>query len=223
MPYGMLKQVRHDGKKCNIMKIVATQYLTRQSPRKVRLVVDQVKDLPLPAMIEQLSLIERHSCEVILKVLRQALANAQHNHGLTVQELKVSSMTVMEGPRYRRFQPVSRGRAHGIIKRTCHVQVVLESLAPGSEVPTVDLKKTDSKSKQGAFIDQKKSTTDKKGQKIDSKKSVESIVVESTSNIIEPTPELEAKEIQKSMAQQPQHLVVPQVQPKRMRQRRTGT
>lgn len=194
------------------MKIVATQYLTRQSPRKVRLVVDQVKDLPLPAMMEQLSLIERHSCEVILKVLRQALANAQHNHGLTAQEVTVSSMTVMEGPRYRRFQPVSRGRAHGIIKRTCHVQVVLESITPTSDLPDVDSKKTVSKSKQVKSDAKKKAV-----------KSTKPTNLDTTPEIIEPAPEVVAKEVQKSMAQQPQHLAVPKVQPKRMRQRRTGT
>jgi len=194
------------------MKIIATQYLTRQSPRKVRLVVDQVKDLPLPAMMEQLSLIERHSCEVILKVLRQALANAQHNHGLTAQEVKVTSMIVMEGPRYRRFQPVSRGRAHGIIKRTSHVQVTLESIAPGSELLAEDSKKSDGKSKQIDSEDKKKST-----------KSAKSPATQPVAEIAEPQPEVVAQEIQKSMAMQPERMAVPHVQPKRMRQRRTGT
>lgn len=203
------------------MKIVATQYLTRQSPRKVRLVVDQVKDLPLPAMIEQLSLIERQSCEVILKVIRQALANAQHNHGLTARELKVSSMTVMEGPRYRRFQPVSRGRAHGIIKRTCHVQVVLESAGTGSELPTTDSKVEKKKNKFVAAGDQKQSKPDVKSTA--KKKSDKTILTEPAGDMIEPAPEVVAQEIQKSLAMQPTRMATPKVQPKRMRQRRTGT
>ena len=194
------------------MKIVATQFLTRQSPRKVRLVVDQVKDLPIPAMLDQLSLIERQSCEVILKVLRQALANAQHNHGLTPQELKVSSLLVMEGPRYRRFQPVSRGRAHAIIKRTCHVQVILETLELSSESPAAKSKKTNNDLKPTKLEKSKKSI-----------KSAKSTNIDTQPEIIEPAPELIAKEVQKNLASQPQHLAVPQVQPKRMRQRRTGT
>lgn len=203
------------------MKIVATQYLTRQSPRKVRLVVDQVKDLPLPAMLEQLSLIERQSCEVILKVIRQALANAQHNHGLSAQELKVSSMTVMEGPRYRRFQPVSRGRAHGIIKRTCHVQVVLESVEVGAELAVADSKLKKDNTKSVAVSDQNQLKPATKASS--KKKSDKTTQTESINDKIEPTPEVVAQEIQKSLAMQPTRMTTPKVQPKRMRQRRTGT
>lgn len=109
------------------MKIVATQKFSRQTPRKVRLVANQVKDLPLPQAIEQLGLIEKKSTLVILKTLRQALANAEHNHGLKLADLELENILITDGPRYRRFRAVSRGRAHGVLKRTCHVQVVLKT------------------------------------------------------------------------------------------------
>lgn len=123
------------------MQITVTQRYTRQSPRKVRLVANQVRKLPLSQAIEQLGLIEKKSTLVILKTLRQALANAQHNHGLKFEDLRLENILVTEGPRYRRFNAVSRGRAHGIVKRTCHVQVILNSAAaPTKKAPVIDSK-----------------------------------------------------------------------------------
>lgn len=119
------------------MQIVATQKYTRQSPRKVRLVANQVKGLPLPQVIDQLGVIQKKSTLVILKTLRQALANAQHNYGLKIEDIELENILVTEGPRYRRWQAVSRGRAHGIIKRTCHVQVILKT---ADKAPVVEPK-----------------------------------------------------------------------------------
>jgi large subunit ribosomal protein L22 len=109
------------------MQITASQQNTRQAPRKVRLVANQVRKLTLEKALEQLAVIERRSTTVVLKTIRQAIANATHNHGLAVSDLKLKNILVTEGPRYRRFQAVSRGRAHGIIKRTSNVLVVLEA------------------------------------------------------------------------------------------------
>lgn len=109
------------------MLITASQQSTRQAPRKVRLVANQVRKLPLVKALEQLAVIERRSTMVVLKTIRQAIANAQHNHGLVVADLTLKNIIVNEGPRYRRFRPVSRGRAHGIIKRTSHITVTLEA------------------------------------------------------------------------------------------------
>jgi len=109
------------------MQFVATQKLTRQSPRKIRLVANQVKKLSLPDMLRQLAVIERRSTLVLLKTLKQAIANAQNNHGVAFEDLELKELLVNEGPRYRRFRAVSRGQAHGIIKRTSHVRVVLQT------------------------------------------------------------------------------------------------
>ena len=109
------------------MIIKATQLSTRQAPRKVRLVANSVKKLSLTDAVRQLSVINRRASIVVLKVLRQAIANATHNHGLKVDDLKIKTIQVDEGTRYRRFRAVSRGRAHGIIKRTSHVTVELET------------------------------------------------------------------------------------------------
>jgi len=109
------------------MQIKATQSYTRQSPRKVRFVANAIKSLSLEDAVHQLTLIPRRATEVVSKVIRQAVANAVNNHGYQVSDLVIDSVTVNEGPRYKRFQPVSRGRAHNITKRTSHVTVVLKT------------------------------------------------------------------------------------------------
>lgn len=128
------------------MKIRAEQKNSRQSPRKVRLVANQIKDLSLEQAFVQLSLMERRASLVLLKVLRQAVANATNNYQISVDDLVIDSIVVKTGPTYKRMRAVSRGRGHRILKRTCHVEVVLatksETVAK-KKVSTV--KKTDSK------------------------------------------------------------------------------
>ncbi len=109
------------------MIVRATQTYTRQAPRKVRLVANTVKKLSLKAALEQLAVMPRDASVVVMKVLRQAIANAIHNHNIAFEELSIKSILVDEGPRYKRFRAVSRGRAHSIVKRTSHVAVVLQT------------------------------------------------------------------------------------------------
>lgn len=109
------------------MIIKATQKNTRQTPRKLRYVANAVKKLPLAKALDELAVMERRATLVIIKTLRQAIANAMHNHGYTFDDLKLDNILITEGPRYRRFQAVSRGRAHGLIKRTSHVTVILKA------------------------------------------------------------------------------------------------
>ncbi len=109
------------------MIITATQMYTRQAPRKVRLVANTVRKLSLRAAFEQLSVMPREASIVVMKTLRQAVANAVHNHNIQFDELSIKSILVDEGPRYKRFRAVSRGRAHTIIKRTSHISVELQS------------------------------------------------------------------------------------------------
>jgi large subunit ribosomal protein L22 len=109
------------------MQIKATQKYTRQSPRKVRLVANAVRKLPLEKAVAQLAVVEKKATDVVSKVMRQAVANAVNNHGYKFNDLSLENILVTEGPRYRRFRAVSRGRAHSIIKRTCHVTVILKT------------------------------------------------------------------------------------------------
>ena len=107
--------------------IVAEQKNVRQSSRKVRLVANQVKKLSLTAAIEQLAVMERRSSLVVLKVIKQALANATKNLALASEDLELADIVVEDGAILRRMRAVSRGRGHGIDKRTCHVRVTLKT------------------------------------------------------------------------------------------------
>ena len=108
------------------MQFIATQKNVRQTPRKVRLVANAVKSLPLEQAIKQLAVIERRATLAVMKTIRQAVANAQQGHGVQPDQLQIKEITVGDGPRYKRFRAVSRGRAHNIIKRGSHVRVILE-------------------------------------------------------------------------------------------------
>ena len=111
------------------MIIRVVQKNTRQTPRKIRFAADTVRGLSIEGALKQLAVIERRSALVLLKVFRQALANAQHNHNLSIDQLKIKSIQVNEGARYKRFRAVSRGRAHGIVKLASHVSLELEEVA----------------------------------------------------------------------------------------------
>ncbi|MBP7768272.1 50S ribosomal protein L22 [Candidatus Woesebacteria bacterium] len=107
------------------MTITASQIYARQAPRKVRLVANTVKSMPLAEAFQQLGVMDREASILVMKVLRQAVANATHNHGLSAADLVIKSIRVDQGATYKRFRAVSRGRAHSIQKKTCHVTVEL--------------------------------------------------------------------------------------------------
>ncbi|HKZ35866.1 MAG TPA: 50S ribosomal protein L22 [Patescibacteria group bacterium] len=109
------------------MLITASSKFIRTSPRKLRLVADAVRHLSPDEALIQLKNLNKRGAVPIAKTLKQAVANAVNNFNLPKDELKLKSLIVDEGPTYKRFQPVSRGRAHSIYKRTSHVKVVLES------------------------------------------------------------------------------------------------
>lgn len=110
------------------MTITATQKFTRQTGRKVRLVANQIKKLPLEQALRQLAVIERRSTLVLMKTVKQAVANAINNHGLKFEDLKLDNIIVNDGPQYKRMRAVSRGRGHEIKKRTSHIVVTLSTV-----------------------------------------------------------------------------------------------
>lgn len=110
------------------MEIKATQRSIRQAPRKVRLVANTVKELGLEQAIRQLAVMRRAATLPVLKTLRQAIANAQHNHGLSPANLRIKELIVNDGASLKRWRAVSRGRSHSISKKTCHVLVTLETI-----------------------------------------------------------------------------------------------
>lgn len=155
------------------MEIVAVQKTTRQTPRKVRLVANAVRKLPLEQAIRQLSVMEKRASLVVSKVLRQALANAKHNHRLELADLQLKNIIVETGPVYKRWQAASRGRAHSITKRTSHVRVILETkndkkmkkAEAAKPESKVEKKKTESTVKKETKKETKKVTASKRASK----------------------------------------------------------
>ena len=109
------------------MEIKAEQKFVRMSARKVRFVADSIRNQSPKDALEQLEFIRRRAAEPLIKVIKQALANATNNYGQKEEGLMIHRIEVVEGPTYKRWQAVSRGRAHSIFKRTCHIAVFLKS------------------------------------------------------------------------------------------------
>lgn len=107
------------------MQVNAKHRYARTSAQKARLVADQVRGLPVDRALEVLSFSPRKAAQLVKKVLDSAIANAEHNEGADIDELKVSAIFVDEGPTMKRFQARAKGRGNRILKRTSHITVTV--------------------------------------------------------------------------------------------------
>ena len=114
------------------MEVRAVARFVRLSPQKGRLVADQVRNLPVGKALELLQFSPRKAAGVIRKVLESAIANAEHNEGADIDELKVSQIMVDEGPAMKRWRPRAKGRAAPLIKTTSHITVSVSDGGSGS-------------------------------------------------------------------------------------------
>jgi ribosomal protein L22 len=103
----------------------ATARYVRVAPRKARLVADQVRGLHIEKARALLAFSPRGAARDIHKLIDSAAANAENNHDLVGDEMKISTITVDEGPTLRRYRPRALGRATPINKRTSHIAVAL--------------------------------------------------------------------------------------------------
>jgi ribosomal protein L22 len=97
----------------------------RIAPRKARLIADQVRGLHIEQARALLQFSPRGAAQDIHKLINSAAANAENNHDLVGDEMRVASITVDEGPTLRRYRPRAMGRATPINKRTSHIAVAL--------------------------------------------------------------------------------------------------
>jgi ribosomal protein L22 len=97
----------------------------RIAPRKARLIADQVRGMHIEKARALLQFSPRGAAQDIHKLINSAAANAENNHDLVGDEMRVASITVDEGPTLRRFRPRAMGRATPINKRTSHIAVAL--------------------------------------------------------------------------------------------------
>jgi ribosomal protein L22 len=109
----------------------ASSRYVRVAPRKARLVADQVRGLQIDRARALLQFSPRGAAQDIGKLIESAAANAENNHDLVADEMRVAEITVDEGPTLRRFRPRALGRATPINKRTSHIAV---ALSPEEEI-----------------------------------------------------------------------------------------
>ena len=105
------------------MEVTAKHRFARISPQKCRLVADQIRGMQVEAALTTLTFSTTKSSDLMKQVLESAIANAEHNEGADIDELKVSKVMVDEGPTMKRIRPRAKGRANRILKRTSHITV----------------------------------------------------------------------------------------------------
>jgi large subunit ribosomal protein L22 len=107
------------------MEVAARLKHARISPQKCRLVADQVRGMPVEKALQLLAFSPKKAAAIVKKLLESAIANAEHNEGADIDELKVSSIYVDEGPTMKRWRPRAKGRVNQILKRTSHITVTV--------------------------------------------------------------------------------------------------
>jgi large subunit ribosomal protein L22 len=107
------------------MQATAILKYVRVSAQKGRLVADQIRGLPVARALELLQFSPKKAAGHLRKVLESAIANAEHNEGADVDELKVATIQVDGGPTLRRFHARAKGRGARILKRTSHITVTV--------------------------------------------------------------------------------------------------
>lgn len=105
--------------------VKASARYVRVAPRKARLIADQVRGMHIESARALLQFSPRGAAHPIHKLINSAAANAENNHDLIGDEMRISSITVDEGPTLRRYRPRAMGRATPINKRTSHIRVAL--------------------------------------------------------------------------------------------------
>ena len=108
------------------MEARATLKYARISPRKVKIVLDLIRNQDADKAMAILRFTPKAACEYLEKLLKSAIANAENNHGMDVNKLYVAEIYANQGPTLKRVRPRAQGRAFRIRKRTSHITVVLK-------------------------------------------------------------------------------------------------
>ena len=104
-------------------EVMAVHKGARISARKARLVADLIRGRQVEDALNILNFSNKKAAVLVKKVLESAIANAEHNEGMDIDELKVSATWVDEGATLKRIRPRAKGRADRILKRSCHITV----------------------------------------------------------------------------------------------------
>ncbi|ABF10184.1 large subunit ribosomal protein L22 [Cupriavidus metallidurans] len=107
------------------MEVKAIHRGARISAQKTRLVADQIRGLPIERALNILAFSPKKAAGIVKKVVESAIANAEHNEGADIDELKVKSIFVDKATSLKRFTARAKGRGNRIEKQTCHITVTL--------------------------------------------------------------------------------------------------
>ncbi len=105
------------------MQVSAKLRYARISPQKCRLVADQIRGRAVAEALNTLSFSPKKGAKIVKKVLESAIANAEHNNGADIDELKVSAVMVDDAPTFKRWEARAKGRGNRLIKRNSHITV----------------------------------------------------------------------------------------------------
>ena len=105
------------------MEVTAKLKGARIAAQKARLVADHIRGESVESALEVLQFSKKKAAAILKKIVESAVANAEHNDGLDVDELKISAVYVDEGMTMKRIRPRAKGRADRILKRSCHITV----------------------------------------------------------------------------------------------------
>lgn len=107
------------------MEVAARLKYARLSAQKCRLVCDQVRGLAVANALETLKFSTKKAAAMVMKVLQSAIANAEHNEGADIDELKIAQIYADQGSTYKRMHARAKGRGCRILKPTCHITVIV--------------------------------------------------------------------------------------------------
>ena len=108
------------------MEVIAQTKFVRQTPRKLRLVAAEIRGLKALEAEIILKSFNKKAARLLLKTLRQGIANAENNFHLEKDNLKIKRLEISKGPQMKRYRFVAKGRVHQILKKMAHIKIILE-------------------------------------------------------------------------------------------------
>lgn len=137
------------------------------SPRKVRLVADQIRELNITNALTALMVSRKRGAVSLKKTLESAIANAVNNNNVKKDDLKIKTINVTEGIRYKRYHFAGRGRSRPYVKRTSHISVILEDNQIKDELSKIKnkLEEMNVSKTEKAVVEKPKNETKSKGGK----------------------------------------------------------
>tara|TARA_B100000963_G_scaffold136296_1_gene118597 strand:+ start:6021 stop:6620 length:600 start_codon:yes stop_codon:yes gene_type:complete len=118
------------------MEVRSVYKYARISPKKARDVAREIQGLPVSDAIDTLNFTPKKAAFLIGKTLKSAVANAENNHDLAADSLRVKEANISDGPSFRRFKPRARGSASAIKKRTSHIYIILTDEVGEEKAPS---------------------------------------------------------------------------------------